>query len=313
MLLEFLSMTALLKRTFSIYLKRFFLFIGIVLIFTITHKLTHGLLIIMSSFMAMIIRNAITFVMQLFSFFVIHILFYFLMQGATVAAVSDVYLEHATGLRKALMRLKGNLFNILFVVIAVSLPIIIICIIAVIFFNTDYIRVITGNNATISASIRESLYLQGSIFWAPIAMIFTVPLALAIPALVMENLNPIAAMKRSLTLTKGKLWRLLTVFIFVVIVGYFIDYVFRFLVTRMAGGQFLRLSSIAIGADSGLWLRFLVMILMLLFVSAGPILASCLVVPLGTIAISLIYCDQRTRKEGTGTEQRNESSQVLNN
>ena len=269
MMLELQRMTVaeLLKRTFFLYRKHFMLFAGIAVIFTFVQQLIHFVFTIVAGIMAMAIPREITILPNLFCHYSIIILFYFLIYGATVAAVSDIYLGHPLGIRKAFAHLKGKRLNILFAAVVVSLPV-------VIFERFVLLPIVSGSSFRF---IVEGLFLSGDIFIAPVAMIFTVPLAMTIPVVVMENRSPINAMKRSFVLIKERLWIILLVFILVGILGYTVKHIYGLAIAE----QFLRG-----GSEIRIFLSFL-------HVITSPILISCLVIPLGAILTSLVYYEKR--------------------
>jgi hypothetical protein len=92
-------------------------------------------------------------------------------------------------------------------------------------------------------------------------------------------------MTRSWDLTKGSRWRVLTVIIIVGVIGFIVSLIFQIpgliLNTALRLGDPLNTS-----------------VLSQIVTQIGNFFALCLVTPLGTIATSLLYYDQRVRKEG---------------
>jgi membrane-anchored glycerophosphoryl diester phosphodiesterase (GDPDase) len=109
--------------------------------------------------------------------------------------------------------------------------------------------------------------------------------SLSIPAIVIENKTPIEAMKRSFSLTKGRRFRIFIVLLLVGLIAYIIIIVINFPIAILAAMLVLKNHrSIPIA------LTIISMI--------ASFIGSCLVTPISTIAVSLIYYDQRVRKEG---------------
>ncbi|MDR0310446.1 MAG: hypothetical protein LBJ21_02550, partial [Acidobacteriota bacterium] len=128
MALDLQPMTAaeLIDRTISLYRKHFPLFVGIAVIPMLVHFLvsivyigifpsspagiagTAGLLTTAAGGLVLIVVQLFT---TLFA------------QGATIAAVSDVYLERPSSIGKSYARLRGNLLNLLLAMILMSIVI----------------------------------------------------------------------------------------------------------------------------------------------------------------------------------------------
>jgi hypothetical protein len=102
--------------------------------------------------------------------------------------------------------------------------------------------------------------------------------ALAIQACMVENLGPVASLKRSVFLSKGSRWRVVVIYLI-------------FLVLSLILG--FGLGGIAGGAGTLLHNKIAAAVLVYL---AGFI-AGSITGPLATIGLSLLYYDERVRKE----------------
>jgi hypothetical protein len=108
--------------------------------------------------------------------------------------------------------------------------------------------------------------------------------SLSVPVKVLENKGVTDAMSRSSDLTKGDWGRVFVIWLLFILLGFAIGLLLRWPLEIAAG-----VSSIAgMQRSSGGWQ---VALLVSTFVS------ECLVGPLGTIAFSLLYYDERVRKE----------------
>jgi hypothetical protein len=109
--------------------------------------------------------------------------------------------------------------------------------------------------------------------------------SLSIPAVVIENKTPIEAMKRSYSLTRGRRFQIFAILLLVALIVYIISLVINFptailtviLSLRNHGSVPISLNIVSVIASY---------------------ISSCLATPISTIAISMIYYDQRVRKEG---------------
>ena len=250
--LQPLNAAELLDRTFSLYRKHFPLFVGIVTIPMLVYFLGRIVFVgiqssspadaVLTKVFITVTGGLILIVIQLFASL--------LAQGATTAAVSDVYLEQPSDIGKAYARLRGNLLNILFAMI--------------------FMGFVIGFGFLL-------LIVPGVIFMAAFA--------LTIPATVIEKLTPVDAMRRSWELTKEGRWRVLIVLIIAAVLANIIALIFQVPGLIMAGFSAYRDPST-------------IPVLPRIVMETGSFIALCLVTPLGTIASSLLYYDQRVRKEG---------------
>jgi hypothetical protein len=108
--------------------------------------------------------------------------------------------------------------------------------------------------------------------------------SLAVPAKVLENKGALEAMSRSSDLTQGRRWRIFVMWLLFILLGAGVGMLLRWPVEAAAGVS----SIFALQRKAGWWQ---VGILVSAFIS------ECLVGPLATIAFSLVYYDERVRKE----------------
>lgn len=108
--------------------------------------------------------------------------------------------------------------------------------------------------------------------------------SLSVPVKVLENKGITDAMSRSSDLTKGDWGRIFVIWLLFILLAFAVSLLLRWPVEIAAG-----VSSIAgLQRSSGGWQVALL---------ASTFVSECLVGPLGTIAFSLLYYDERVRKE----------------
>lgn len=113
-------------------------------------------------------------------------------------------------------------------------------------------------------------------------IIFTMMWSLAVPVAVLEDLGVRDSMSRSSDLTKGSRWRIFVVWILFIVLTFAIAFLIEYPVGLVAGLMGARAAtSIGLQVASAI----------------ADFIAQCLVAPLATIAFSLLYYDQRVRKE----------------
>jgi len=108
--------------------------------------------------------------------------------------------------------------------------------------------------------------------------------SLAVPAKVLENLGVSDAMSRSMELTKGSRGRIFVIGLLIIVLSLGMSWLLQWPILIAAGVS-------AKGALRGISVGWQVASLVATFIS------ECLVGPLATIAFSLVYYDQRVRKE----------------
>ena len=248
-----LTAAELLDRTFFFYRKHFTLFVGIAVIPALAQLLISLTRIVVAPSPSDSIRVQLEHLarpeMILLNFAVALVVL--LAQGATIAAVSDVYLGRPSSIGKSFARLRKNLFCL---VCAAVLMYIVVCF--------------------------------GLILLIIPGIFLLTALALTIPTIVIENqTTPFAAMKKSWRLTEGGRLRILLVVVLAYIVQAIVTVFFA-----IPAGIVVAVERLGDPSYTSALPQVLEQI--------GIFFASCLTVPLIAIATSLLYYDQRVRKEG---------------
>jgi len=201
--------------------------------------------------------------------------------AATVKAVAAVHLGRQTTVIGAYKALRGRILS-LFGTCVLILLLMVVAVIGVtlvmvpVFIGIGMLgRTATGPAAAIIGGL-VALVIVALLFVAIIAIY--VRYAFAIQACVVENLRPRASLKRSVFLSKGSRPRVIAIY-----------FVF-FLLSVILG---IGLNALAVGAGSLLHNKIAAAVVVYL---AGFI-AGSLTGPLATIGISLLYYDERVRKE----------------
>ena len=114
---------------------------------------------------------------------------------------------------------------------------------------------------------------------------------LAPPALMLEKQGIVAAMKRSAKLVKGSWWRALGVQLLAIVLVYFVTSIiqlpFTFIGSTVSGQSFADFFS----ASGGLSWTYLI------FTGIGAVVAQTILLPVSAGVTSLLYMDQRIRRE----------------
>ena len=270
-----LSTSELLDRTFHLYRNYFWTFVGIAAIpqlFILPLTLGGAALSMRQNYFW---SPLLTMAGYLLFYIVI-----FLSQPPTVVAVSNLQAQKPVGIGssfkgagKSFLRVFWIVF-LLFVICGVifggggTLMALIIGMIAAV--SPTAVSVLAALVLTVPASY---LVLRWMVGWA-----------LIIPATVIEGGWFLTSLRRSLHLSKGSRWRIFVIYFLMGIFGFVVAIVVEFLL--MSGLAFLRIRDprMMAGVIQAVWA-------ICIFISTS------LVGALATIALSLVYYDQRVRKE----------------
>ncbi len=243
-----LSTGELLDRTFSLYRSQFWLFVGI---FALPHLVVLGVQLLQLSSERSYAR--VPHVLSTLLWFVgvsfVGLVMASASQAATVVAVSEIHLNRPATITDSFGRVKGHLLGVIGISVLVGLAV--------------------GVGAV--AFLVPGVLL--AIMWC-----------LAIPAKVLENKGALAAMSRSVDLTKGDWGRIFIVGLLVVVLSFGVRMLFQAPI----------LVAIYMSARAGMRNAVLAWQIGLL---VAAFIAQSLVGAVGTIAFSLVYYDERVRKE----------------
>lgn len=295
-----MSTSQVLDRTFSLYRNNFFLFLGIALITPALKLLAAlGQLAILGRPVIPQAGNNIDpqimqkFLLRMLITVVISLLVYVVgtafASSATVYAVSMVHLGKSTTIRESYANIRSIVGRIIAVITRVSLlafwPILAgYMLIGVAAASVAILG--KGVSATVVAIISGLLAfigILGGLVWMFIAFC---RYALAVPACTLERLPVKASIIRSAFLSRGRKGAIFLIYILTAIIAIALNYAFE-IPTLLAGNvAWVSASSqatMALGA--------------LIWMYIAAFLAGALAGPIATIAIALIYYDERVRKE----------------
>ncbi|HUA14453.1 MAG TPA: hypothetical protein VMG31_04085 [Verrucomicrobiae bacterium] len=280
-----MSTGELLDRTFALYRKNFILFVGIAALgpaaYLVFQLLTIGSAAVPGRTAAVGAAAAITSLgAGLFVGIVVMLAGMAYSQAATVKAVAAVHLGREITIGGAYKALRGRLWRVLGVfllmIVLVGLGVVVIVVIAGVLGS---LAVVGGASAGTGGAIAGGLVgVAVVVLGALLAIAVYVRYSLAIQACVVEDLRPIASLKRSASLSKGARSRVLAI--------YFVFGVLSMIVSLVLGG---------LAGAAGVALHNTMLALIVVYVTS--FVAGSLTGPLGTIGISLLYYDERVRKE----------------
>jgi len=278
-----MSTGQVLDHTFSLYRRNFLLFVGIASIGPALY-LIFQLLMVGSAAAPVGSRRAATaglsFGFGIIAGIIVMLAGMAIAHAATVKAVAAVYLGRQISIAGAYRALSGRVWRVLGVFLMVmlisGLAAGVIILVAVIIGT---VAVVGGAKAGTAGTVLGIIVGFGAaVVGGLVAIAIYIRYSLAVQACVVEDLGIIASLKRSAVLSKGSRSRILTV--------YFVFGVLSYIVAFGLG---------ALAAGAGAVLRNPILAAILIYVAT--FVAGALNGPLATIGISLLYYDERVRKE----------------
>ena len=213
--------------------------------------------------------------------------------GATMHAVSMVHLGKTTTIQESYRTIKPIFWSILRIIAAIFLrafsPLVLayVLLFAIAFAAPGLVKASAGPQLGLALLIVLGGLLSlaafaGGVIWAIYAY---TRYALAIPACVLEKLTPKASLIRSKFLSNGSLGRIMAVYLLTAVMAFVLSSVLQ-IPAYIFGGNIFSLKGGAQISSSFVFWTYL-----------GSFLGRTLAGPIATIAIALVYYDQRVRKE----------------
>jgi hypothetical protein len=277
----------ILDRTFSLYRHRFLLFAGIAMLppalLLATELLQTGVTTGHGGRTAAHAAYSPVAMIAAVSAMIVGMIAYFIgiavAQAATVFAVSAVHLGRETSIRECYRRVKGKYGRVLYLVMEIGARV----------FGAMFLVIVAGalvpmvlaKSGPVAAAIGGIIFVLVAIVGGSIVLLLLYSrYALAIPACVLENLKAHPAIKRSVVLTAGNRGRIMVVIILVTIVTFAVMGVLVFPASLLA-----------------VMFKTVPLMLVLTLQHLATFIAGTLTGAIATIALSLIYYDERVRKE----------------
>lgn len=205
--------------------------------------------------------------------------------AATVKAVAAVHLGRQTSVVGAYKALRGRIWSVFGTFGLILLRVVLWMLLAAIGMGVLMIPIVLGLRFMTSAPAGATgALIAGLIGFGTIVLVFGVLIAVyvryafAIQACVVEGLGPRASLKRSVFLSKGGRWRVVVVYLIFALLAGVLGWV---------------LTELARAAGTLLHNRIAAAVL----VYAAGFVVGSITGPLATIGLSLLYYDERVRKE----------------
>ncbi len=207
-------------------------------------------------------------------------------QGATVFAVSAVHLGRPTTIRESYARVKGKYGRLLNVIISIAIRVGGVAVLAILLpFSLTLLTTGAAKFSPILFGVLAVLagiaLLVGMIAGTVFAIYLAASYSLAVPSCVLEDLKARAALKRSRFLAKGSILKILAIYLLVTVLN-----------VGISGGVLFPLQLAQLAVKATLWRVVLSVVYQM-----AAFVVGALVGPLAGIALALVYYDERVRKE----------------
>jgi hypothetical protein len=286
-----LTLGELLDRSFGLYRRHFWLFVGIMALPSLL-ALAFGVVVAVFSpqpqgqaAMAAgqvdpseMIGAVIWFGAASMGMLAVYFVAYAVALGATTVAVSELYMGRPVTIKGSYLPLRGKVGRLALLMVLVSIRL----------FGIAFLGVVViGGSAALGAVgspvLAALIVLAGMFGTALLWMWMVLRYAVVIPAAVLEDETASDAIGRSIELTRGSLLRVFALLLFTMIVTYAVLAVFQ--------GPFV-FAAIAAGPEgaNAFWLNLMGTI-------AGSI-GGAFTAPLLIVAFAVLYYDLRVRQEG---------------
>ena len=286
-----LTLGELLDRSFSLYRRHFWLFVGIMALPSLL-GLAFGVLIAIGSPQpvssetmaagevspAEIIGGVVWFVFAMIGMAAVYFITYAVALGATTVAVSELYMGRPITIRSAYTPMRGKVGRLALLMILVSLRMF------GVFLLVGFVAAVSGAIASIGFPILAPLFVLAAFVGAAGVWIWMmIRYAVAVPAVVLENETAASAIRRSVELTSGNFLRVFALLAFTMVITYAVLAIFQ--------GPFA-FAGVMAGPETstGFWLNLMGTI-------TGSI-GGAFTGPLMIVAFAVLYYDLRVRKEG---------------
>lgn len=284
-----MSTSQVLDRTFHLYRNNFWLFAGIAALppaILLVAQVSFFLVAFISATKLNFIASGVAIVLGVVLMIVLYLLALSFATGATVYAVSRVHLGHAVRIGESYRVIRPLLWRIarIFVTVSVRFFGALLIAMAAGFAPSSLLTLARTNFNPAIGWIVGLLTLVAVVVCALWAIRLYCSYQLAVPACVLEKLGASACLKRSRFLSKGKcVQRILLVLFLAAILGYVLSLALS--IPVIVAAMFAVAKTPVLAIPVAIW-QYL----------AGFI-AGTLAGPIATIAIALLYYDERVRKE----------------
>jgi len=284
-----LTLGELLDRSFSLYRRHFWLFVGIMALPSLL-GLAFGLLVALfnpqpaspesvagAANPAEILGAMLWFLAAMLGMAIVYFITYAVALGATTVAVSQLYMGRPVSIRAAYAPLRGRVGRLALLLVLVSIRL--FGIVLLMFAVIGFAAAIGRGSPVLTVLVVLAAGAGAFVLWIWVVLRY----AVAVPAAVLEDETATDAIRRSIELTRGSLLRVFALMAFAMVITYAVLAVFQV--------PFVVAGTLA-GPDSStfFWMNLVGTI-------TGSI-GGAFTAPLMIVAFAVLYYDLRVRNEG---------------
>jgi hypothetical protein len=288
-----LTLGELLDRSFRLFRRHFWLFVGLMTLPSVLVLLLNLAVLVAPDVLepgenpeaaldpaviAEMLAAVATFLVLMIGYFVAYVV----TLGATTVAVSELYLDRPATIASAYAHVRGHIGRLVLLMILVGLRLLGLFLAAMI--PMIIFAVVLGIAAgPIGGAIAGMAVVLGTFATMLGAFLFSFRYAVAVPALVLESITASEAIRRSVFLIRDNFWRTGILVVFATIITYAAMAIFQmpFMIGVYAAGP---------ESPATFWWS--------LAGSISGAIGGAVTGPLMIVALALLYYDLRIRKEG---------------
>jgi len=199
--------------------------------------------------------------------------------AATVFAVSAVHLGRNTSIGESYGKVKGRYGRVVWVIFQVALRSFALPALLFILAAVAMPLMVPTAGKTVAGLLVAVIFLAALVL-AIVGFVLYLRYSLAVAACVLEDIKASAAIKRSVFLSKGSRGQIFVIYFLMTLISLIVAWAFAIPAGLLA-------AAVAKGSPATA----------LFFTALASFLAGTLAGPIATIALSLVYYDQRVRKE----------------
>lgn len=293
-----LSLGELLDRTFTLYRRNFLLFAGIMLLpICVNLPLQFAILRIQGApFPIGRPSSSPRALLYILAFSPLFWLLFEIAHAAMTYAVSDAYLDRPSSIVDAYRKIRGRIWRIIGVSLAVGIRVFgLMILLMLLFIAIPVAAIVPSMIAGRGPANPTAIFAMVSIFFlvlAPVALIlvlwFAVRYSVSVPALLLENIKVGASIRRSVALSKNRRGQGLLAILLGIVISYAMVALFQ-------GPFFAVMIVLGIKGPLPLWLT--------LSMTLSSSVAAIVAYPVPMIIFVIFYYDLRIRKEAFDLQQ----------
>ncbi|HWZ43634.1 MAG TPA: glycerophosphoryl diester phosphodiesterase membrane domain-containing protein [Candidatus Saccharimonadales bacterium] len=292
-----MSTSQVLDKTFGLYRENFLLFAGIAVLppacVLVFNFLTLGFSNAMTGSPAAALAAVAVIALAGLGVTVLWLMGYALASGASAYAVSRFYLGYGTTIGEAYRLMKPYflrvvgiilLFSVVMAIAGIALGIVLVICVVVLSIG---LGVSVGFGAKSAAAAPIALIVMIIVLLIPVVVVLLylwAIFAFSVPACVLEKLGVLESMQRSMALTQGARWRLVLVYVLWIVLSLVVS-------AALSIPYYIGLARMIATSNPAVLRPYLIWQYLSQFV------AGSFSFPIVTIAVCLLYYDQRVRKE----------------